>query len=90
MNTQEHLELFRDAILRALKASPTAGLNRGTLEIALRLGGFPPATAQDVEREIQYLIDKGFVAEVLKSHSPANKRWRLTAAGMDDLDLRGL
>jgi hypothetical protein len=90
MNTQEHLELFRDAILRSLKANRASGMNRFTLEIALRMVGFPRASTEEVEREIQYLIDKGFVLEVPKSHSPANKRWRLTAAGVDDLDLKGL
>ena len=36
------------------------------------------------------VIDKGFIVELAKSHTPANKRWRITAAGVDDLDRRGL
>jgi hypothetical protein len=90
MNTQEHLELFRDAILRSLKANRVTGMNLFTLEIALRMGGFPRAATGETEQEIQYFIDKGFVVEVPKSHSPANKRWRITAAGVDDLEKRGL
>jgi hypothetical protein len=90
MNPQEHLELFRDAILRSLKANRTTGMNRFTLEIALHLVGFPRASAEEVEQEIQYFMDKGFIVEVPKSHSPAHKRWRITAAGVDDLELRGL
>jgi hypothetical protein len=90
MNAQENLELFRDALLRSLKANRTTGMNRFTLEIALRMTGFARATAGEVEQEIQYFMDKGFVVEVAKSHSPANKRWRITAAGVDDLEMRGL
>ena len=90
MNPQEHLELFRDAILRSLKSNRLTGMNRFTLEIALRMVGFPRATTEEVENEIQYFIDKGFIVEIPKSHSPANKRWRITAAGVDDLDRRGL
>jgi len=90
MNPHEHLELFRDAILRSLKANRTTGMNRFTLEIALRMVGFPLATTADLEQEIQYLIDKGFIVEAAKSHTPANRRWRLTAVGVDDLEGRGL
>ena len=90
MDAHEHLELYRDAILRSLKANRTTGMNRFTLEIALRMVGFPLATTEELEQEIQYFIDKGFVIEVAKSHTPANKRWRLTAAGVDDLEKRGL
>jgi hypothetical protein len=90
MNPQEHLELFRDALLRSLKAARTVGMNLFTLEIALRLTGFSGLTRGEVEEQIQYFMDKGFVAEVPKSHSPGNKIWRLTAAGMDDLEKRGL
>jgi ribulose bisphosphate carboxylase small subunit len=90
MNPQQHLELFRDALLRSLKAARSTGMNLFTLEIALRLTGFSCLEHEDVEEQIQYFMDKGFIAEVPKSHSPANKIWRLTAVGMDDLEKRGL
>jgi hypothetical protein len=35
-------------------------------------------------------MDKGFVAEVVKSHSVGNRIWRITASGVDDLERRGL
>jgi hypothetical protein len=90
MNPQEHLELFRDALLRSLKAARSAGMNLFTLEMALRLTGFSTLVRWEVEEQIQYFMDKGFIVEVPKSHSPANRIWRLTAAGMDDLEKRGL
>ena len=90
MNPQDHLELFRDALLRSLKTARSAGMNLFTLEMALRLTGFSSLAPGEVQEQIQYFMDKGFIAEVPKSHSPANKIWRLTAAGMDDLEKRGL
>jgi hypothetical protein len=90
MYSQLNLELFRDALLLSLKAARSVGMNVFTLQIALRVMGFPGLARGEVEEQIQYFVDKGFIAEVPKSHSPANRIWRLTAAGMDDLEKRGL
>jgi hypothetical protein len=90
MVPQDQLELFRDALLRALKAARSTVFTLSNLEIALRASGFRHFTAAELEAELQYFADKGFVAENYKSHSLANRIWRITAAGIDDLEERGL
>jgi hypothetical protein len=90
MLPQNQLELFRDALLRALKAAHSTGFSLSNLEIALRASGFRHFTLSELEGELQYFTDKGFVAENPKSHSVANRVWRITAAGVDDLEKRGL
>jgi hypothetical protein len=90
MIAKNQLELFRDALLRALKAARSIGLSVSTLEIALRIAGFRHVDAADIEAELQYFADKGFVIEVPKSHSMSDKIWRITACGVDDLERRGI
>jgi len=89
MNSSQR-EIFRDTILRTLKASAGCGLTLATLDVTLRACGFRNFQEADIEADLQYLSDKGFVAEVPKSHSLGNRLWRLTAAGTDDLEKRGL
>ena len=83
------LELFRDALLRSLKAARTVGLNLAALELALMAAGFKHFSRAEVEDEIQYFMDAKFIVEVPKSHSFANKIWRITKDGIDDLEKRG-
>ena len=90
MISNDQLELFRDALLRSLKAARSTGLNIFTLEIALRSCGFRHFSLAELEAELQYFVDKGFAVEVLKSHSRAYKIWRISAAGVDDLEQKGL
>jgi hypothetical protein len=89
MNALQH-EIFRETVLRAFKASGGCGLSLMTLDATLRACGFKRFSAEDAETEVQYFLDKGFVAEVPKSHSVGNRIWRITAAGVDDLESRGL
>jgi hypothetical protein len=84
------LELFRDALLRALKAARSAGFSPSNLEIALRASGFRHFTTAELDAELQYFADKGFITEIRKSHTVSNRVWRITAAGIDDLEGRGL
>jgi hypothetical protein len=88
MNKQRH-EIFRDTLLRAFQAGGGCGLGLETLEVTLRACGFKGFTEEEMEAEVQYFVDKGFIAEVAKSHSTGNKLWRITAAGTDDLERRG-
>jgi hypothetical protein len=89
MNAQQH-EVFRDMVLRAFKMSKGCGLSLVTLDTTLRNCGFTRHEPEEMEAEVQYFMDKGFVAEVAKSHSVGNRIWRITAAGVDDLERRGL
>ena len=89
MIPKEQLELFRDALLRSLKAGRSIGLNLESLALALTVAGFKRFTREELEDEIQYFADAGFIAEVLKSHSLGHKIWRITKEGVDDLERRG-
>jgi hypothetical protein len=89
MNPQQR-EIFRETALRAFKASGACGLSLVTLEVSLTACGFRRFTADEMEADLQYFVDKGFIAEVPKSHSLGNRIWRITAAGIDDLERRGL
>jgi hypothetical protein len=89
MKAQQH-EVFRETMLRAFQAAGGCGLSLTTLEVTLRVCGFKRFETEDVEAEVQYFTDKGFVAEVPKSHSVGNRIWRITAAGVDDLEKRGI
>ena len=77
-------------MLRAFQASAGCGLSLTTLDVTLRACGFKGFTAEEIEAEVRYFMDKGFVAEVVKSHSVGNRIWRITASGVDDLERRGL
>jgi hypothetical protein len=89
MIPNEQLELFRDALLRSLKAARSIGLNLQSIELALMVAGFRHFTRSELEDEIQYFIDAKFIVEVPKSHSFAHKIWRITKEGIDDLEKRG-
>ncbi len=82
----EPRELFRLALLRVLEANPTRfGLGPSALaHLAVRFG-FPWPGAADLQREVQYLEDKGYIVQVHKNLSPENRAWRITAAGRDYL-----
>jgi hypothetical protein len=82
-------ELFRDTLLRGFRNMRT-GLGLESLRVILTSCGFTRFEDGDMEDDIQYFMDKGFLVEVFKSHSPGNRIWRITAAGVDDLEKRGL
>jgi hypothetical protein len=85
----EQRELFRDTILRSFRQM-RGGMNLATLAVIVRSCGFKDFENADLEEDIQYFVDKGFLADVPKSHSVAIKLWRITAAGIDDLEGRGI
>jgi len=89
MNAQQQ-EVFRETVLRAFQAAAGCGLCLTTLDVTLRACGFKGFAAGEIEAVVQYFMDKGFVAEVPKSHSLGNRIWRITAAGVDDLERRGM
>ena len=89
MNAQQR-EVFRETVLRAFQSAGCCGLSLATLEVTLRTCGFKRFEPEEIEADVQYFTDKGFVAEVSKSHSVGNRIWRITAAGTDDLERRGL
>jgi hypothetical protein len=90
MMNKQRQEVFRDTVLRAFQAGSGCGLGLETVLVTLRACGFKEFTGEEMEAAVQYFVDKGFVAEVAKSHSVGNRLWRITAAGTDDLERRGL
>jgi hypothetical protein len=47
--------------------------------------GFSDLEASTLEPELEYLSDKGLIAEVDKTVSPENRAWKITANGRDFL-----
>ena len=83
----EQKEFFRGALLRVLdeRAGERFGLSITAIQIFLGQFGFRFSKAEDVNAELQYLADKGFVANTNKVISPENRAWRITAEGRDFL-----
>ena len=82
----EKRELLRLALLRVLDANHTRyGLGLTALGHLGLSFGFFSATTAELERELHYLEDKGYVTAVFKVISPENRVWRITAAGRDFL-----
>jgi hypothetical protein len=85
----EETQLFRDTVLLILRNYPR-GLNRERLDTCLRAGGLDHFTFRDMDFHLEYLGGKNLIAKADKSHSVGNALWKLTAAGVDDLEGRGL
>jgi hypothetical protein len=63
MNAQQR-EVFRETVLRAFQSAGCCGLSLATLDVTLRTCGFKRFEAEEIEADVQYFTDKGFVAEV--------------------------
>lgn len=88
--TPEERERFRIALLQQLRAAAAVSLPLSTLVTGAKIAGFDQANDQIVRGELVYLLDKGLVTTADKAISPENKRWRITAAGIDTLAEAGL
>ncbi len=83
--TEQQTEHFRRALLTLLSRNHTRfGLTPDALATLAVEFGFQP-TPEEVEREIQYLADKGLVAQVSHPLNPRNLAYRITATGRDIL-----
>lgn len=79
------LERLRRAILIVLDANQTRfGLTLDALTLHVSTY-FPLIQRQMLEPELNYLCDKGLIAEVEKKLSPENRQWKMTADGRDYL-----
>jgi len=87
--TPEQRELFRISLLRVLDANRSQfGFGLTALATLVLRFGFKVGP-DDVEPEIIYLEDKGFVTLIGKAISPENRTWRITADGRDYLASNG-
>lgn len=82
--TPSEREQLRLSLLRFLDANSSRyGLPTPFLLQHARSEGRHDLDKPSVEAELQYLADKGYVAEVLKGISPEMRSWRITADGRD-------
>jgi hypothetical protein len=83
MNTNQR-EQLRLSLLRFLEDNPTRyGLPATLLLQFARAEGRHKLIEDDLVPEIEYLEDKGLIVSVMKTISPENRAWRITAAGRD-------
>lgn len=79
-------EQLRLSLLRFLESNPTRwGLSSELLTQMARSEGRQGLKLQDVERELEYLKDKGLCEEIPKVLSPEVRTWRISAQGRDYL-----
>lgn len=81
----EQKEFYRKNILRQLNVGrvPTLG---ATLLNGLNWGGFDKTNESEMERELEYLIEKNFVRIVSDAVSVGVKRYKITAAGIEYME----
>lgn len=89
MNATER-ENLRVSLLQQLRTVGASTLPLSTLVNGARLAGFDSANDDIVRGELVYLLDKGMVANPERAISPENKRWRISASGVDFLAEAGL
>ena len=78
-------ENFRRAILMVMDANQGPhGVGLPALRLLVGHYGFYPSS-EDTQFEVEYLIDKGMVANLTKTISPENRFYRITASGRDFL-----
>lgn len=84
MNPTER-EQVRLSLLRYLAANKGRfGISAAMLRQYLASEG-SRLTQAEIEAELLYLTDKGFVLEITKAVSPENLAWRISAEGRDFL-----
>jgi hypothetical protein len=83
--TSSQREQIRLSVLRYCDAADQFGLAAPLLLQFVRSEGHRQLNRQQLETEIGYLCDKGFLTPVPKEISPENSLWRITAAGRDFL-----
>lgn len=88
--TSTQLEALRICVLQQLREVGDGSLPISTLVLGAQLKGFTSASEEMLRATLAYLYDKSLVASVEKTLSPENKRWRITAAGIDFLAQCGL
>lgn len=85
----EQRERLRLALLRVLEANNTRfGLGAPALQHLVEGFGFVGVGLEVVKDEVDYLVRKELVVEVLKVVSRENRCWRITEVGVGFLDAR--
>lgn len=82
--TAEQKEIYRENILTQLRGG--FPVHDKTILVGLQCGGFSGTDAAEMERELEYLIEKGFVRRERAFLSSGKKHYKLTAAGVEYLE----
>ena len=78
-------ELIRQNLLSQLEAAYPIALPTHTLKQGLLLAGLNLLNHQ-LEKELEYLHDKGFLSQTFSELCPYNKRYKLSTKGIDFLE----
>jgi hypothetical protein len=78
------IQVLRIALLQAADAALPFDMAIAGYELHARTI-VPNASPRDIERELQYLLDKGLLVDVTKAISPENRCYRIHANGRDFL-----
>ena len=85
MDTRLREEL-RKAILRVMEEKTGRyGIPLDAVTLHVRVEGFPDIVRTEVDRELLYLEQQGFIEQALRQISPENRHWRIHAKGRDFL-----
>ena len=80
--------------LRLLVLSAISAAKGYAVEVQHLRPNLPPRLkllpAEDIEFELQYLEDCGFIEQEEKAISPENKQWKIKKAGRDHLAKEGM
>lgn len=78
-------ESIRHHILVQLETAYPLTLPLETLYQGLRLAGLK-CNHEEILKQLEYLIDKGFILKITNELCPHNKRYKLSTKGVDYLE----
>jgi hypothetical protein len=84
------LELLREALIICAAASAGANINLAICRLYARRMGHRGIDDERLLAELDYLAGKGLIESPAKLVSPAMREWRITAAGRDYAEMKGL
>ena len=88
----ERREIIRTIILRVCHAARVGdsrlGVSLWLIERGLQRDGLN-ILLEEIQADVEYLEGKGWIEPVKKENTPANRRWRITAAGIDEAEAQG-
>jgi len=84
------LELLRETILACVAAASPNAVTLAIVRLHCRMTGFGGIAETVLLSELDYLLDKGLVANPDKVISPGNRLWKITATGRDVAESKGL
>jgi hypothetical protein len=89
--TAEDREQLRLSLLRFCAENRTRfGSSSGLLHQRARNEGRSELTKDEVEAELDYLAEKGLIANAVKMISPEMRAWKITPEGRDYLAVMGV